>query len=201
VVLLLIPCRISVDRSAGNHFVSLKGFVAIRIMSLGDSILNIQKTPVRDYPEVPKLKAFSWLSSAELVVFSHRLNLAKSERHKVIAGELGVATKAHIHLTGPTNILRLNAACERVAVPPPAACDEVPEPWFRPSRRRHGNLAQDLLEALFSHNDFVNLIDASQTTVVEHLAQFEREHLAVRQRGQLVVRVDQAANSTNMRAA
>ena len=155
---------------------------------------------MREYPEVLKLKAFSWLSSAELVVFSHRLNLAKSKRHKIIAGELGVATKAYILLTGPTNILRLNAARERVAVPPPAR-DEAPEPRFRPSRRRRRKLAQDPLEALFRHNDFVNLIDASQPTVVEHLAQFEREHLAVRQRGQLVARVDQAANSTNMRAA
>lgn len=44
-------------------------------------------------------------------------------------------------------------------------------------------------------------LDFTQPIVAERLAQFQREHLVVRQGRQFAVHVDQPGNSTNMRVA
>lgn len=147
-----------------------------------------------------RLKAVSWLSSAELTGFSRGRALANFRRHGVILGEIGLASETCILLAGGTKIPCPNASSERVAVGPPAR-GEVQELPFKPSTRWHRRVARDPLEVLFSHKDSANLVDASRPRVTEHLAQFEREHLAVRQGRQLAVRVDQPGNSTNMRVA
>jgi len=77
--------------------------------------------PQRTDPEVLRLKAFSWLSGAELTVFSHGRALANFKRHGVISGEIGLASEAYILLAGATKVPCLNAPRERVAVGPRAA--------------------------------------------------------------------------------
>jgi len=47
-----------------------------------------------------------------------------------------------------------------------------------------------LLRVTFSHKDIANLVGASRPRVTEHLAQFEREHLLIRQGRQIVVCAD-----------
>lgn len=52
-----------------------------------------------------------------------------------------------------------------------------------------------LLRVTFSHKDIANLVGASRPRVTEHLAQFEREHLLIRQGRQIVVCVDKLGES------
>ena len=54
-----------------------------------------------------------------------------------------------------------------------------------------------LLSASFSHQDIANLVGASRPRVSEHLAQFEQQHLIIRQGRQLIVRVDQIEHWQN----
>ncbi len=51
-----------------------------------------------------------------------------------------------------------------------------------------------LLSVTLSHKDLSDLVGASRPRVTEHLAQFVREHLIVRQNRQLIVRVDKIAD-------
>lgn len=48
-----------------------------------------------------------------------------------------------------------------------------------------------LLRESFSHQEIAELVGASRPRVTEHLAQFEREHLLIRQGRQLIVCVDE----------
>ncbi len=48
----------------------------------------------------------------------------------------------------------------------------------------------ELLRISPSHQDLADLVGASRPRITEHLAQFEREHLIIRQGRQLIVRVD-----------
>jgi len=52
-----------------------------------------------------------------------------------------------------------------------------------------------LLRVTFSHKDIANLVGASRPRITEHLAQFEREHLLIRQGRQIVVCVDKLGES------
>jgi hypothetical protein len=76
VCLLFAPRLSSLEntgrRYVGNNWFALKALFAVRIASLGDTILNIytvlyiQRTPQRTDAEALRSKAFSWLSGAEL---------------------------------------------------------------------------------------------------------------------------------------
>jgi hypothetical protein len=48
----------------------------------------------------------------------------------------------------------------------------------------------ELLRISPSHQDLADLVGASRPRITEHLAQFEREHLIIRQGRQLIVRAD-----------
>jgi CRP-like cAMP-binding protein len=52
-----------------------------------------------------------------------------------------------------------------------------------------------LLRVAFSHQDIASLVGASRPRVTEHLAQFEREHLLIRQGRQMVVCADKLDES------
>ena len=54
-----------------------------------------------------------------------------------------------------------------------------------------------LLRVSFSHQDIADLVGASRPRVTEHLAQFEREHLLIRQGRQLIVCSDKFGLSQN----
>lgn len=58
-----------------------------------------------------------------------------------------------------------------------------------------------LLRVSFSHKDIAGLVGASRPRVTEHLAQFEREHLLIRQGRQLVVCAEKLGDSMSMQAA
>jgi CRP-like cAMP-binding protein len=58
-----------------------------------------------------------------------------------------------------------------------------------------------LLRVSFSHKDIAGLVGASRPRVTEHLAQFEREHLLIRQGRQLVVCADKLGDSMSMQVA
>jgi CRP-like cAMP-binding protein len=58
-----------------------------------------------------------------------------------------------------------------------------------------------LIRVSFSQKDIASLVGASRPRVTEHLAQFEREHLLIRQGRQLVVFADRLSDSMNMHAA
>jgi CRP/FNR family transcriptional regulator len=55
-----------------------------------------------------------------------------------------------------------------------------------------------LLRVPLSHQDLADLVGASRPRVSEHLAEFEREHLLIRQGRQLIVRLDKFENSTSV---
>ena len=55
-----------------------------------------------------------------------------------------------------------------------------------------------LLRVFLSHNDLAGLVGASRPRVTEHLAEFEREHLLVRQGRQMIVRLDKLESSINV---
>jgi CRP-like cAMP-binding protein len=57
-----------------------------------------------------------------------------------------------------------------------------------------------LLRLSLSHKDLADLVGASRPRVTEHLAELEREHLLVRQGRQLIVCLDEIANSTSVQA-
>lgn len=57
-----------------------------------------------------------------------------------------------------------------------------------------------LLGLSLSHKDLADLVGASRPRVTEHLAELEREHLLVRQGRQLIVCLDEIANSTSVQA-
>ncbi len=52
-----------------------------------------------------------------------------------------------------------------------------------------------LLRVLISHDDLAGLVGATRPRVTEHLAEFEREHLLVRQGRQMIVRLDKLERS------
>jgi CRP/FNR family cyclic AMP-dependent transcriptional regulator len=54
-----------------------------------------------------------------------------------------------------------------------------------------------LLRTTFSHQDIADLVGASRPRVTEHLAQFEREHVIIRQGRQLIVCTDSIVTRTN----
>jgi hypothetical protein len=56
-----------------------------------------------------------------------------------------------------------------------------------------------LLRTSFSHQDIADLVGASRPRVTEHLAQFEREHLIIRQGRQLIVCTDSIVTETDVR--
>lgn len=58
-----------------------------------------------------------------------------------------------------------------------------------------------LLGASFSHQDIADLVGASRPRVTEHLAQFEREHVVIRQGRQLIVRAEKLSESIVAHAA
>ena len=55
-----------------------------------------------------------------------------------------------------------------------------------------------LLRVFLSHNDLAGLVGASRPRVTEHIAEFEREHLLVRQGRQMIVRLDNLESSINV---
>jgi CRP-like cAMP-binding protein len=55
-----------------------------------------------------------------------------------------------------------------------------------------------LLRVSLSHKDLADMVGASRPRVTEHLAEFEREHLLIRQGRQLIVCLDKIANSTSV---
>jgi CRP-like cAMP-binding protein len=83
--------------------------------------LNETKTfpkPLRDTDlnKLSRLKALSWLSTAELTTLVNVLVSANFERHEIILGEAALASDAHILLTGIASITCMNARRERVTV-------------------------------------------------------------------------------------
>lgn len=56
-----------------------------------------------------------------------------------------------------------------------------------------------LLRICLSHNDLAGLAGATRPRVTEHLADFEREHLLIRQGRQMIVRMDKIENSIGVR--
>ena len=52
-----------------------------------------------------------------------------------------------------------------------------------------------LLRVFLSHNDLAGLAGATRPRVTEHIAEFEREHLLIRQGRQMIVRLDKIENS------
>ena len=52
-----------------------------------------------------------------------------------------------------------------------------------------------LLRICLSHNDLAGLAGATRPRVTEHIAEFEREHLLIRQGRQMIVRLDEIKNS------
>jgi CRP-like cAMP-binding protein len=55
-----------------------------------------------------------------------------------------------------------------------------------------------LLRVFLSHNDLAGLVGATRPRVSEHIAEFERQHLLVRQGRQMIVRVDKLESSINV---
>ena len=55
-----------------------------------------------------------------------------------------------------------------------------------------------LLRVSLSHKDLADLVGASRPRVTEHLAELEREHLLIRQGRQLIVWLDEIANSASV---
>ena len=55
-----------------------------------------------------------------------------------------------------------------------------------------------LLRESFSHQEIAELVGASRPRVTEHLAQFEREHLLIRQGRQLIVCVDELGDAQRL---
>ena len=55
-----------------------------------------------------------------------------------------------------------------------------------------------LLRILLSHDDLAGLVGATRPRVTQHIAEFEREHLLVRQGRQMIVRLDKLENSINV---
>ena len=55
-----------------------------------------------------------------------------------------------------------------------------------------------LLRVFLSHNDLAGLVGATRPRVTEHIAEFEREHLLVRQGRQMIVRLDKLQSSINV---
>ena len=52
-----------------------------------------------------------------------------------------------------------------------------------------------LLRVFLSHNDLAGLARATRPRVTEHIVEFEREHLLIRQGRQMIVRLDKIKNS------
>jgi CRP/FNR family cyclic AMP-dependent transcriptional regulator len=57
------------------------------------------------------------------------------------------------------------------------------------------------LKASFSHQDIAELVGATRPRVTEHLAQFEREHLLIRQGRQMIIRVSELREATSRMAS
>ena len=55
-----------------------------------------------------------------------------------------------------------------------------------------------LLRVFLSHNDLAGLVGATRPRVTEHIAEFEREHLLIRQGRQMIVRLDKLQSSINV---
>ena len=55
-----------------------------------------------------------------------------------------------------------------------------------------------LLRVFLSHNDLAGLVGATRPRVTEHIAEFEREHLLVRQGRQMIVSLDKLESSINV---
>ena len=55
-----------------------------------------------------------------------------------------------------------------------------------------------LLRVPISHDDLAGLVGASRPRVTEHIAEFERENLLVRQGRQMIVRLDKLESSINV---
>ncbi len=55
-----------------------------------------------------------------------------------------------------------------------------------------------LLRVFLSHQDLAGLVSASRPRVTEHIAEFEREHLLLRQGRQMIVRLDNLESSINV---
>lgn len=69
-----------------------------------------------DLNKLSRLKALSWLSSAELAALVNALVSANFKRHEIILGEAALASDAHLLLTGIARITCVNAQRERVTV-------------------------------------------------------------------------------------
>jgi len=52
-----------------------------------------------------------------------------------------------------------------------------------------------ILRVFLSHKDLAGLVGASRPRVTEHIAEFEREHLLIRQGRQMIVRLDKVESS------
>lgn len=83
-----------------------------------------------------RLKGLSWLSNSELSGLTNSLATRNFKKREVILGETGMASEAHILLTGVANITCINAGGERVTVAlvPPGPLPEFPSQL--PSRWR-----------------------------------------------------------------
>jgi len=69
-----------------------------------------------DLDHLSRLTALSWLSPAELTLLVGALALTNFKRGSVILRETGLASEAHILLTGIARITCMNARSERVTV-------------------------------------------------------------------------------------
>jgi CRP/FNR family transcriptional regulator, cyclic AMP receptor protein len=72
--------------------------------------------PDTDFDKLSRLKALSWLSSAELTLLMGALAMASFERREVMLREAALTTDAHILLTGIARVTCMNARGERVTV-------------------------------------------------------------------------------------
>jgi len=83
-----------------------------------------------------RLKGLDWLSNLELDGLANGLTTSNFKRREVMLGENGLASEAHILLTGVANITCLNSKSERVTVAllPPGPIPEFPSQ--SPSRWR-----------------------------------------------------------------
>ena len=105
-----------------------------------------------------RLKGLAWLSSLELGGLADGLTTSNFKKHEVMLGENGLASEAHVLLSGVANITCLNARSERVTVafvapgPIPEFPSQLPSRWRFEcnaySNCRFGTLSWDRFNAI-----------------------------------------------------
>jgi CRP-like cAMP-binding protein len=123
-----------------------------------------------DLDRLSRLKALSWLSTAELTLLVSALALANFKRREVILREAALASEVNILLTGIARITCLNARSERVTV---ALLAPGPIPEFPRLPMSQSNFQceayNDCRVGSLSHDQFDGITEKSTESAFKHL--------------------------------